>query len=364
MTRHAVEDKAVMSASKSVFGGWGRGIWPAIVAWIGFIGTGPTGGGEDAAVLLGRPDAARSTASDEALQRGLAYLAQHQSEDGALEGPGQVASVAVTSLAGLAFVASGSTPRAGPHARQVQRCLDFVLNKAQPNGLIAGEEVDTRSIMYGHGYATLFAARCYGETQRDDVREKLVTAVQLIVRSQHANGGWRYQPFAQDADVSVTACQALALEACGEAGISVPAATIARSAGYIEQCQNDDGGFRYRAGRREASAFPRTCAAVAALLGTGTRSPRPVERGISYIVAHLDNGLSPDRQRYFYYAHYYCGQALKPRTSKRWVEWYRKVAPVLVATQREHGSWQSDVSADYATAMACLILAMPIAFPF
>ncbi len=340
------------------------GVLPAAAAWVLFAWCGTAGRAEHAPESQEGPVERRSPASDEALHRGLSYLAQRQLQDGAFEGPGKVASVAVASLAGMAFVAAGSTPRGGPHARRVQRCLNFVLEKAQPNGLIAGDEVDMRSVMYGHGYATLFAARCYGESQRDDLREKLVSAAKLIVRSQHASGGWRYKPVSEDADVSVTACQTLALRACRAAGVNVPTVTIARSTDYIEGCQNDDGGFRYMLRRTEASAFPRSCAAVAALFGPVTQDGRPVERGLSYIEANLAKGLSPDQQMYFYYAHYYCGLALQPRDSERWAKWYRKVSAVLVAMQQEDGSWQSSVSAEYASAMACLILAMPTAFPF
>ena len=99
--------------------------------------------------------------------------------------------------------------------------------------------------MYGHGFATLYLAEVYGMSPRDDLREKLARAVELIVRTQNAEGGWRYQPRPEDADISVTICQVMALRAARNAGLRVPRETIDRCVDYVKRSQNADGGFRY-----------------------------------------------------------------------------------------------------------------------
>ena len=48
--------------------------------------------------------------------------------------------------------------------------------------------------MYGHGFATLFLAEVYGASPQPGLREKLSKAIELIVHSQNAEGGWRYEP--------------------------------------------------------------------------------------------------------------------------------------------------------------------------
>ena len=82
--------------------------------------------------------------------------------------------------------------------------------------------------MYEHGFATLFLAEVYGMSPRDDMRDKLARAVDLIVRTQNAEGGWRYQPRREDADISVTICQVMALRAARNAGLKVPNETVDR----------------------------------------------------------------------------------------------------------------------------------------
>ena len=77
--------------------------------------------------------------------------------------------------------------------------------------------------MYSHAFASLFLAEIYGMTHRQDVRTKLQAAVDFIVRSQNAEGGWRYVPLARESDMSIVVCQVLALCAARNIGIRVPA---------------------------------------------------------------------------------------------------------------------------------------------
>ena len=69
--------------------------------------------------------------------------------------------VAVSALAGMAMMAGGSTPGRGPYGGQVNRCVDYLLANTQPSGFIAGPDA-SHGPMYGHGFATMFLAECYG----------------------------------------------------------------------------------------------------------------------------------------------------------------------------------------------------------
>src|SRR5207237_6421335 len=123
--------------------------------------------------------------------------------------------------------------------------------------------------MYGHGFATLFLAEVYGMVNepklRNEVRDTLHDAVQLIISSQNHEGGWRYQPRAADADLSVTICQIMALRAARNAGIAVPKSCADKCTEYVKKCQDPfSGGFRYQA-FAGPPGFARTAAGVVAL---------------------------------------------------------------------------------------------------
>ncbi|MHB1559711.1 MAG: hypothetical protein ACYC61_19865, partial [Isosphaeraceae bacterium] len=53
--------------------------------------------------------------TDRAIQSGLAWLARNQNADGSFGSGTYKGNIAVTSLAGLAFMASGSSPGRGPY---------------------------------------------------------------------------------------------------------------------------------------------------------------------------------------------------------------------------------------------------------
>lgn len=91
--------------------------------------------------------------------------------------------------AGMAFMASGSTPGRGPYDH-VDRCVDL-LRHTEESGFINIEGALTHGPMYGHGFATLFLAEAYGMTMRPAIRPKLSKAVNLIVQTQNSEGGWR-----------------------------------------------------------------------------------------------------------------------------------------------------------------------------
>ena len=156
-----------------------------------------------------------------AVERGLAWLAKRINDNGTLStGMGGYSNHAgITALAGLAFMQAGNLPGRGKYGKEVQNCLDFVLNSCTESGLIASDM--TQGPMYGHGFATLFLAEVYGMTGDESVKEKLQKAVRLIQKTQNPEGGWRYQPVPYDADISVTICQVMALRAARDAGIKV-----------------------------------------------------------------------------------------------------------------------------------------------
>jgi hypothetical protein len=294
-----------------------------------------------------------------AISAGLAYLQRRQNDDGSFGDGNMARNVAVCGLVGLAMLSNGSTPGRGPSGQALTRGVDFILTHTQDSGFVCYPEAAGHGPMYGHGFATLFLAEIYGMSPDPQVREKLANAIKLIVTTQNDDGGWRYEPKREDADISVTVCQVMALRAARNAGIFVPNQTIDRCINYVKRSQNTDGGFMYQLGQPGDSRFPRSAAGVVALHSAGVYRGPEVERGLDYLLKHLPQAGAFQRDNYFFYGHYYAVQAFWQAGGERWQRWYPAIHDTLLTKQKGDGSWPDNVSPEYGTAMACIILQMP-----
>ena len=291
----------------------------------------------------------------EAVERGLAWLARNQGGDGSYGSLSHYGPhVGITGLAALAFMADGNMPGRGRYGEVVDRCLSFVLAQSSESGLLAAET--SHGPMYGHGFATLFLAEVYGMTHRQDAREALRRATRLIVNTQNEEGGWRYQPVRNDADISVTVCQIMALRAARNAGVYVDKTVIDRSIEYVRNSQNADGGFRYML-NSGGSAFARSAGGVAALQYAGLYGTDAVERGLTY----LGRFRPPQEQTvgHYFYGHYYAAQAMFLGGDKYWKRWWPAVRSELIQKQEAEGFWRGQAGEEYGTAMAVIVLEMP-----
>ena len=184
-------------------------------------------------------------------------------------------------------------------------------------------------------------------------------AVELIVRTQNDEGGWRYQPVPSDADVSVTICEVMALRSARNAGIKVPESTINRAVEYVKRCQNVDGGFRYMS-RQGSSAWPRTAAGFASLFYAGVYESDSIERGLDYLEEHAMPGQRGMRQSHYYYGQYYAVQAMYMAGGERWTRWWNAVREDLIGRQAANGGWlDHHVGGSYSTSMSLIVLQMP-----
>lgn len=312
-------------------------------------------------------------AQQRAIIRGLDWLAQQVHHDRDQRWPVRQpqttewnANVAAASLEGLAFLASGSNPARGEYRREINACLDHVLDSSQESGLI--DSGFPQGAMYEHGYATLFLAEVYGRTKDPLVEKKLKKAVAVITDAQNKEGGWRYTPTPFDADVSVTACELNALLAARAARIDVEDAVINRAVNYINQCRNDDGGYTYMAGQagKVHSGTPRSAAALAVLLHHGA-SPddKQVSQSLEYVAraAFPQRPLPPGSPEagqlgHVWYLNYYASQAL-PTAGGDAAGAYERLSKKVIGEQADDGSWQGDLSPQYATACALIVLQAP-----
>jgi len=265
--------------------------------------------------------------------------------------------VGIIALAGLAFMADGSMPNEGPYGKEVETILEHVMKNCQASGLIASPQGG--SPMYGHGFATLFLAEVYGTggggTQREDVKENLRRAVALICSTQNNEGGWRYQPVKNDADISVTICQVMALRAAKGAGIKVPKSVIDKAIDYVKKSQEPDGGFSYMLQGR-GSGYARSAAGLACLFYSGIYQGKEIENAIKYLTKTTGRGSN---EGHYYYSTYYATQAMFMGGGKSWEDFWPTMSKDLIKRQQPDGRWTGDASDLYATSMALIALQVP-----
>jgi squalene cyclase len=287
----------------------------------------------------------------EKVRKGLEWLKKNMNADGSgRSGGGEQAGV--MALAGIAFMADGNTPGEGRYGAEVDKILEFILKNCQSTGLISA---NNGSPMYGHGFATLFLAEAYGMTKREDVKEKLQLAVRLIVQSQNKEGGWRYQPVPNDADLSVTIAQVMALRAARNAGIKVPKKTIDAAIDYVKKSQEPDGGFSYMLQSR-GSSYPRSAAGVACLFYSGIYDGKEIEKGVKYL---LSANNKRGNEYHFYYGQYYATQAMFMAGGASWEQFWPAIRKELLKRQAADGSWTGEVGGVYSTSMALIALQVP-----
>lgn len=309
-----------------------------------------------------------------AIDTGLDYLATNQLGNGSWGTGAHTGNPGVTGLGALALMAAGSQPGRGPYGRNITNAITYILDqedRATP-GFLTSARGGSHGPMYGHGFATLCLAEAHGMiTQpelRNRVRETLGRAVRLIVDSQNREGGWRYQPRAADADLSVTICQIMALRAAKDAGIDVPKDKVDNCIKYVKECQDlrGSGGFRYQRGGGPVG-FARTAAGVTALYSAGVYDGEEVEKGLDFMMRHRPGGgggggggFFGEAEFHYYYGHYYAAQAMWIAGGRFWREWYPAIRNELLGRRNAEGYWfDGRTCRHYCTAMALIILQIP-----
>ncbi|MEQ1894326.1 MAG: prenyltransferase/squalene oxidase repeat-containing protein [Planctomycetota bacterium] len=322
------------------------------------------------------PEAEYSTpASQHALAAGLAFLATAQAKAG--DGSFSVGDVerqnyaplGVSALATLAFLADGNAPGRGPHGSVVEQALEYLLRQtdlapeSNKRGFISVQG-DGLSRTHGHGFATLALAEIYGMSSGSErVRAALVAAVERIQTSQGSEGGWEYEPRAVPAhEGSVTVCLVQALRAARDAGISIDVEVVRRAEDYVRRLQAPNGLFCYTLGDERRASSALAAAAITTLNAAGRYDDSLILGTVDAIWSDL--ALQEERGRTSFcpeYERLYLAQAFwQIADTSHFRRWYGAERDRLLRTQESDGSWRgSRFGAVYATAVNCLVLAIP-----
>jgi hypothetical protein len=273
----------------------------------------------------------------------------------------------VTALCGMAFLANGNLPDRGPHAAVVGKVVDYIARTAQENGFLT----DAGTRMYSHAFATLFLAEVHGMAATARTKATLERAVNLIVDSQNVHGGWRYNPFDREIDLSVTVCQLQALRAARNIGIRVPIETIDKAMAYVHASRVDSGplrGLYYykihgRGNYQKPTEYAINAAALTALSSAGVHDDDLVDPVLTFL-GNEYSALAESYHRthfYYWYGNYYAAQAFYQHGGVRLRSYFARLADDLLEAQGADGRWRNHVGPgdEFATAVACILLLMP-----
>jgi hypothetical protein len=295
--------------------------------------------------------------TEAAVRAALQWLSRHQAANGGWNasqygaGRGGVidgqerglcgirADTGVTSLALLAFLASGSTPQSGDFSSEVSRALRYLVHSQDSTGSLAGS-ADHFAAMYCHGIATLALSEAYSMSADEQLVVPLQRALNYTVAAQHPEtGGWRYRP-GDDGDTSQFGWQALALHSGKSAGFGIPSATFSRMERFLNRVsQGHYGGLAaYRPDRQATPTM--TAEALVCRLTLGKVQPSGLKEGIAYLLAN-----PPGRGPSNFYYNYYGALALH-LSGENWDSWNRDMQRELLSLQVRDGemtgSWNAD----------------------
>jgi hypothetical protein len=310
--------------------------------------------------------------TEEAVQRALAWLAAHQSDDGrwssrdfddACGECGGKASVgadaAVTGLAVLCFLGADHTPaKDGPYRDTVSRAIGWLLAQQADNGdLRHGES------MYTHAIVTIALAETAGMTKDKDSRlsAPLARALRFIDRARSRQGGWRYEP-GQAGDTSVLGWQVMAMISARRAGITVSPDSLEAATSFLDSMSAGAPGiYAYQADRPPTPSMTAEGLFCRQLLGDPRDSPRTAE-SLSVLARNPPKWGKSSTTYYWYYA----TLALFQHGGSEWDTWNAVVKRELLAHQRTGGKaagswdpadrWSTTGGRIYQTAICTLSL--------
>ncbi len=250
------------------------------------------------------------------LHLALEKLASMQAEDGSLPTKlgGANGRTAVTVIAGLAFLASGSTPTEGPYSKNIQAARKWLVANAghENDALTRSSGKNWSQVNWALGYAPLFLARVEALAPERATLTRLDEMRTDLIRNMEPTGGWAHGP-RNDLPyplgyAELTATGNICLAALGELkslGLEVPDEVIVKAVNYIERSSDGGGGVGYstRPGQQGLGSAGRSASALFAMSRLRLERHPFYKKLTSYLRRNLadipDGHVSPDFHMFF-----------------------------------------------------------------
>ena len=293
-----------------------------------------------------------NSASEQAADRALAWIALHQYPNGAwsfsfdkhpncrgaCKNSGtETSDTGATALALLAFMGKGNTHVSGEYQQTVKQGFTYLASKGEFNERrgMNFRRGSQHGSMYAHAISTLALCEIYELTKDGMFLEPIQECVNYITYNQApTNGGWRYEP-EEPGDTTMTVWMLMALRSAQKAGATIPRATWINASKFLDSVSSDHWalyGYKDNAPRRSTTAV-----GLFGRMFTGwRRTEDALDKGTSYL-----NDWGPSEKDVYY--NYYATLVLRHYEGPRWRAWNPKMRDYLISTQtttgHESGSW-------------------------
>jgi hypothetical protein len=305
-------------------------------------------------------------ASEDAVDRGLAYLARNQEPDGrwtfiatddvaASRGrrPRGYHDMGSTGLAILAFITRDNTPdKPGPYRNNVNKALNFLLANQDAAGDLRGPPQargadSTQADMYDHAIATLALAEAAVMSGGDKrYADAALRGARFIIAAQDPeSGGWRYVP-GQFGDTSVFGWQIMALHACEKLGFEIPRRTRALADDWIRLATQGPRRMLAAYQPRRVPTPPMTAEMLYTRMLLGQKlDDADIEEATDFLAQSR-----PDVRQPNVYYWYYGSLCMLQVHNDLWKRWNAQTRDALIALQTKtssgngaaDGSWNAD----------------------
>jgi hypothetical protein len=228
------------------------------------------------------------------------------------------------------MLGAGQTHLQGRYTKQVAGGLKYLLSRQGAEGDLRGTG---EGRMYAHGQATIVLCEAYALSGDEQLRGAAQRAVEYIVKAQHAEGGWRYQP-GEPGDTSVVGWQLMALRSARMALLDVPEETFERAGKFLDRAQCDPigGSYAYQPGGPPTATMTAEALLCRQYLGW-PQNHAGLRAGSRFLVR---NWLPNKDQTNIYYW-YYGTQVMHHLGGQRWKAWNVAMRNTLVESQETAG---------------------------
>lgn len=231
------------------------------------------------------------------------WLAEHQESTGGFPqtSSGQNGAVVWASLAGMAWISSGSKLKGGRYAKNLREAYDFVTRYLYSKNPLAGMSSargNWDQTTWAFGHAGMFLGELYAAQKSRRVKAELQKIVTELARRQEVSGGYAHGPGGPNAlgYVELNIMAGFVLTSFGlaqQAGCTVDKKVVDKLIDYLEKSAGQGGGVGYAAtqGQRGMGNIGRTAGAWLGAVSLGLRKRDFVQKMESYTKENIANIL-------------------------------------------------------------------------